>query len=170
MSERLQEAISALQTRFGGEHSRFRGDDRVQISREQIVDAVRALRDQFGFEYLSDLTAVDFWPQMEPRYRVVYQVSSFQHNLRITLFVPISGYEEEIPTIEGVYPSANWHERELYDMFGIRVQGHSDLRRILMPHDWQGHPLRKDYPLGYEEVQFSFNKEEIDKRKPYAKE
>jgi NADH-quinone oxidoreductase subunit C len=82
----------------------------------------------------------------------------------------LNGNAPSLSTIEGVYPNANWHEREIWDMFGIRFEGHSDLRRILMPEDWEGHPLRKDYPLGYEEVQFTFNYDEIDARKPYAKE
>jgi NADH-quinone oxidoreductase subunit C len=90
--------------------------------------------------------------------------------LRIGLRVPISGHNPYIPTLEGLYSNANWREREIWDMFGIRFEGHSDMRRILMPHDWQGHPLRKDYPLGYEEVQFTFNAEEIEQGKPYAKE
>jgi NADH-quinone oxidoreductase subunit C len=84
--------------------------------------------------------------------------------------VPVPGVRPRVATIERLYPNANWRERELFDMFGIDIEGHSDLRRILMPHDWEGHPLRKDYPLGYEEPQFTFNFDEIDVRKPYAKE
>jgi NADH-quinone oxidoreductase subunit C len=75
-----------------------------------------------------------------------------------------------MPSLTGVYLNANWFERELWDMFGIHSEGHPDLRRIIMPADWVGHPLRKDYPLGYEEVQFTFNYEDIDLRKPYARE
>ena len=109
------------------------------------------------------------WPE-EPRFAVVYQLYSLSKNVFLGLRVPLQGDSPELPTVEAVYPNANWHEREIYDMFGIIFRGHSDLRRILLPHDWQGHPLRKDHPLGYEEVQFSFNFDEIERRKRYAKE
>ena len=72
--------------------------------------------------------------------------------------------------LTGVYPAANWFEREAYDLMGIIFEGHPDLRRLLMPDDWDGHPLRKDYPLGYETVQFSFNFDDVDQFKPYARE
>jgi NADH-quinone oxidoreductase subunit C len=84
--------------------------------------------------------------------------------------VPLDGNAPHIETIEKIYPMANWKEREIWDLMGITFDGHSDPRRIVLPADWVGHPLRKDYPLGYEEVQFSFNKEDVDRRKPYAKE
>jgi NADH-quinone oxidoreductase subunit C len=75
-----------------------------------------------------------------------------------------------VKTIEKVYAGANWYEREVWDLFGIQFEGHSDLRRIVMPQDWEGHPLRKDYPVGYEEVQFTFNVDEVQLRKPRGKE
>jgi NADH-quinone oxidoreductase subunit C len=97
-------------------------------------------------------------------------LTSLTQNLVIQVRVPLDGTAPKIPTVSGVFETANWRERELYDMFGIQVEGHPDMRRILMPEDWEGHPLRRDYPLGYEEPQFSFNYKEIDLRKPYVKE
>jgi NADH-quinone oxidoreductase subunit C len=128
------------------------------------------LRDEFGFNLLESETAVDYWPENDPRFHIIYQLLSVQRKERLGLRVEVPGRDPALPTIEGVYPNANWFEREIWDMFGVRFNGHSDLRRILMPFEWEGHPLRKDYPLGYEEVQFTFNFDEIDLRKPYAKE
>ncbi len=170
MNDALQRTIHALHERFGGEISEFRGDQRLTLGAGVIPQVAAALWGEFGFEYLSDLTAVDYWPQLEERFHVVYQFSSLQHNCRLEIRVPVDGDKPSVPTISATYYSANWQEREIFDMFGIHVEGHPDLRRILMPHDWEGHPLRKDYPLGYEEVQFSFNDEEIMQRKPQPKE
>ena len=168
--EHLLQVQKTLAGRFDAETGEFRGDPRLIVTPAQIVEVARALREDFGFEYLSDITGVDYWPQYEPRFHVVYQFSSLKNNCRLEVRVPVSSDEPSVSTISEVYWSANWPERELYDMFGIHIEGHPDLRRILMPHDWQGHPLRKDYPLGYEEVQFSFNFDEIAKRKPRPKE
>jgi NADH-quinone oxidoreductase subunit C len=170
MNDPLNSAVSALTGRFGAEASEFRGQVSLIVSPENLVAVCQALRDQFHFDMLAAQTAVDYWPQQEPRFHVIYQLYSFDHNLRLGLRVPLDGNAPSLSTITRVYPAANWHEREIWDMFGIRFEGHPDLRRILMPYDWEGHPLRKDYPLGYEEVQFSFNYDEIDQRKPYAKE
>ena len=170
MNEHLRSAITALEERLGGQVIEFRDQVTVVIPAEKIQEAGFILRDEFSFEVLTAETAVDYWPQQTPRFHVVYQVRSLQHNLILGFRVALDGNAPSIPTLEGVYANANWFERELWDMFGIRPEGHSDLRRILMPHDWEGHPLRKDYPLGYEEVQYSFNFDEIDQRKPYAKE
>ncbi len=170
MDEHLQSAVDALKERFAAQVSEFRGEVGLFLAPERIVDACRALHDEFSFELLSEETAVDYWPQEMPRFHVVYRVRSLRHNLILGLQVPLNGNAPTIPSIVDVYKNANWFERELWDMFGIHAEGHPDLRRILMPYDWEGHPLRKDYPLGYEEVAFSFNQKEIDDRKPFAKE
>jgi NADH-quinone oxidoreductase subunit C len=116
------------------------------------------------------MTAVDYWPQTSPRFHVIYQLSSLAKNVTVQLRVPVSGDQPKVPTATRVYEVANWRERELMDMFGIEAEGHPDPRRLLLPDDMEGYPLRKDFPLGYEEPQFTFNFEEIDLRKPYAKE
>jgi NADH-quinone oxidoreductase subunit C len=170
MKEQLQTAVTALADLYGAEVVEFRGDVTLVVSAENIVAACQRLRDEYGFDFLEEETAIDYWPEGEPRFQVVYQVYSMQNFLRLGLRVPVSALSPKVPTLEGVYPNANWFEREIWDMFGIHFEGHSDLRRIMMPYDWQGHPLRKDYPLGYEEVQYTFNVKEIDRDKPYAKE
>jgi NADH-quinone oxidoreductase subunit C len=146
---------------------RERGEVGLLLSPERILTACQRLRERHSFDLLIALTAVDYWPH-EPRFALVYKLSSTSGKAVFGLRLPVPGTAAEVPTLENVFPNANWHEREIYDMFGVRFSGHSDLRRILMPHDWEGHPLRKDHPLGYEEVQYTFNFDEIDRRKPYA--
>jgi NADH-quinone oxidoreductase subunit C len=162
--------VDALQARFGADIYAFRGELSLIVKPEQIVELGRALRDEYNYELLVEETGVDYWPQETPRFHIVYRIRSLKNNQIIGVIVPLNGNSPELPSLTGVYANANWFERELWDMFGIRVQNHPDLRRVLMPEDWEGHPLRKDYPLGYEEVQFTFNFDEIDLRKPYAKE
>jgi NADH-quinone oxidoreductase subunit C len=174
MIDQIENAVKTLRQTLGDGFlsvEEFRGQTTLVLDRDHIVEACQTLRDNpvLEFNFLAALTAVDYWPE-EPRFAVVYQLYSMEHKTFLGLRVPLSSESAELPTIETVYPNANWHEREVYDMFGIKYVGHSDLRRILMPHEWEGHPLRKDYPLGYEEVQFSFNFDEIDRRKPYARE
>ena len=170
MNNDLQAAVSVLVERFGAQAKQFRGQTTLVISSEHIFNACQVLHDELDFKLLEDITAVDYWPEQEPRFHVVYQLYSLEKHLRLGLRVPVSGKSPALPSVVELFANANWREREIWDMFGIRFEGHPDLRRILMPHDWQGHPLRKDYPLGYEEVQFSFNAEEIDQDKPYAEE
>jgi NADH-quinone oxidoreductase subunit C len=170
MDNKLEKIVKAAQEAFSITVEEFRGEAHLFVKPEQIAEVLTFLRDEQQFELLSALTAVDYWPQQEPRFHVIYQLTSIAKNLSVQVRVPVPATRPEIPTVTGVFAAANWREREVWDMFGIRFDGHPDLRRILMPADWEGHPLRKDYPLGYEEPQFTFNFEEIDLRKPYAKE
>ena len=169
MNKKLQPSVDDLVKELGATASEYRGDTSLTVPAEKVVAACQQVH-SLGFEMLSALTAVDYWPQENPRFHVIYQFSSVSQNLVLTLRVPVAGINPSLPTVSHIYRNANWRERELWDMFGIKFEGHPDLRRILMPADWEGHPLRKDYPLGYEEPQFTFNFEEINLRKPYAKE
>ena len=170
MLELLQPAVAALQSEFGAEVLEFRDEVTLVVQPTNNIEALTALRDRFGFDFLIDVTAVDYWPAEKPRFHLVYQLLSMKNNsIMLRVRVPLDGSGPTIRTSETVWPSANWYEREVFDMFGIRFEGHSDPRRIIMPHDWEGHPLRIDYPLGYEEVEFTFNYEEIDLRKPHPK-
>lgn len=162
--------VDKLVARFKGEKIEFAGEASAVLTVDKLLEAAKAIRDEFGFDMLSTMTAVDYWPEENPRFHLFYRFNSLPNRMTLNVRVPISALAPVAPTIESVYKSANWNEREVYDMFGIKFEGHSDLRRLLMPEDWQGHPLRKDYPLGYEEPQFSFNFEEIDVRKPHAGE
>jgi NADH-quinone oxidoreductase subunit C len=170
MDKNLEPVVKAIQNTFGATFEEFRGEAHLFVKRERIVEALTMLRDHHRFELLSALTAVDYYPQKNPRFHVVYQLTSLARNLSVQLRVPVSEASPKVPTATRVYHAANWCEREIFDMFGIEFEGHPDPRRILMPEGTEGHPLRKDFPLGYEEPQFTFNFDEIDLRKPYAKE
>ena len=170
MDKKLEKIVQALQENFGSSIEEFRDEVHVFVKAEQIVDALILLRDKYEFELLSAQTATDYFPQMSPRFHVIYQLTSLAKNLSVQLRVPVNGDQPKVPTATRVYEVANWRERELLDMFGIEFEGHPDPRRILMPDGTDGFPLRKDFPLGYEEPQFTFNFDEIDLRKPYAKE
>jgi NADH-quinone oxidoreductase subunit C len=119
--------------------------DTVIVDAAQIVEVCRSLKDQ-GFERLATVTAVDRHPA-EPRFEVVYHLHSIARNERLRLKCRLSSAAAEIDSVVSVWRSANWYEREVFDLFGILFRGHPDLRRIMMPEDWDGHPLRKDYPI-----------------------
>ncbi len=159
-------AIQALVDRYQAQPADFRGQANLIVPPEEIVEISRTLRDDYQFDMLMGITGVDYWPEMEPRFHLVYFYRSLPKEARLILRAPIQGKLPVIHSLVEVYPNANWYEREVWDMLGIRFEGHPDLRRILMPEDWEGHPLRKDYPQGYEEVRFSFNWKELDKKKP----
>jgi NADH-quinone oxidoreductase subunit C len=118
----------------------------VETAPENIVEALTRLKQNLNFERLTSVTGVDRFPA-EPRFEVVYHLQSVAGKSRLRLKTRASGTNPEVPTVTGVYRSAEWYERETYDLFGINFTGHPDMRRIMMPEDWIGHPLRKDYPI-----------------------
>jgi len=118
------------------------------VPAERVVEVARALRErpELRFALLADLTAVDYWPR-EPRFEVTYILVSIEHHMRLRMRVRLPGADPHVATLTGLWPAANWLEREVWDMFGIGFDGHPDLRRLLMPEDWEGFPLRKDFPV-----------------------
>jgi NADH-quinone oxidoreductase subunit C len=137
-----------LEEQFPGKVSDFKGDvpePYGKVDAQAIVEVCRFLRDDAGlkFEVLSDLTALD-WPK-EEKLQVVYHLYSYAQRHQMVLKVDLPRDNPKVATIEGVWKVANWFEREVYDLFGVIFEGHTDLRRIMLPEDWLGHPLRKDY-------------------------
>ena len=150
----LPEALGAIETFAslnarepaaitGGELSR--GEVLIWIRREKIAGVCRYLRDEKQFERLSGLTVVDRHP-IEPRFEVVYLLHSVSRSERLKLKVALPGDAADVESVTSVWPGANWYEREAFDLFGVRFNGHPDLTRIMMPQEWEGHPLRKDFP------------------------
>ena len=130
----------------------------LYVPAESLHDVAGFLRDdpELDFAMLASITGVDYLPR-EPRFEVVYHLLSITHNLRFVLKVQIHEERPELDSVVDLWPTANWHEREAFDFYGIRFRGHPDLTRILLPDDWVGWPLRKDSPLGYQEVAFTHN-------------
>jgi len=127
------------------------GEVTVVVPRDSIVDVCRFLRDQHGFDLLADLCGCDRGPEEDPRFEVNYHLFSTTHYSRLRLKVLLSEDSANVTTVTQIWKTADWHERETYDLVGIIFVGHPDLRRILLPSDFDGHALRKDYPLrGYE--------------------
>jgi len=131
----------------------------IVVPAAALVDAARVLRDtpELNFSFLAEMTAADYWPK-DPRFEVVYHLANIGvkdfprpgspgTGQRLRLKVRVSGAVAELPTIRGIWPNADWYEREVFDLFGVVFAGHPDLRRILMPEDWEGYPARKDYPV-----------------------
>lgn len=153
----------------------FRNEITLIVAPQDVPKMAHYLRETPGliYNYLSDISAVDYYPDINDRpgrFGVSYHLYSLLYNRRIRLKTFVDEDEPVIPTITDLWPVANWLEREVYDMMGIEFSGHPNLKRLLMPADWHGFPHRRDYPLGYETVQFSFNAEEIQKHKPLAED
>lgn len=147
----------------------FRGEKTLIIKKEDVKNICQLLKEDEDLQYnfLTDIVADDMLPDF-PRFAVSYQLNSLVNNHRLRLRTWVEDPEDGPETVGGVWPIGTWLEMEVWDLMGIRFKDNGSLRRLFLPEDWQGHPLRKDYPLGYEEVQFTFNFDEIDAKKPHA--
>jgi NADH-quinone oxidoreductase subunit C len=175
--------IKKLKAKFNGvvgEALEFVGQISVHIDPSRVVEVCLFLRDDpdARFNYLSDLTCVHYPLRKEAPLEMVYNLYSISRNERVRLKASI-GEEAEIESVTSVWPSANWMEREVYDLFGVKFSNHPDLRRILLPPDWEGHPLRKDYPLEFVENQWTakhlpemtdVQREQLEQRRAYGLE
>lgn len=143
----------------------FRGQVSITIGKSRILEICGYLHDNpdLHFDYLVDLCGLDYLGKKEVRFEVVYNLYSMKHRHRIRLKAEVSGDGPAIDSVTPVWRGADWHEREVYDMFGIVFNGHPDLRRVLMPENWEGHPLRKDYPLKGPEKEWQGFIEVLDK-------
>jgi NADH-quinone oxidoreductase subunit C len=143
--------VKKLKAKFGesiGEASEFVGQLSVHVDREQVVAVCDFLKSdkETQFDYLSDVTCVHYPDRVDAPFEMIYNLFSIENNERVRLKVATSG---SVDTVTGVWPAANWLEREVFDLFGVRFNNHPDLRRLLLPPDWEGYPLRKDYPLEF---------------------
>ncbi len=152
MSDELHRVVARLCEVFGPlRWSEFQGQTRVVIPREHLFAALKLLKEELGFDMLIDVTCVDYLyyprPPAEGRFGLVYSLLDTKRNLRVFVRTFLNLPDLEVPSVVPLWEAANWLERELYDMFGIKFTGHPDLRRILLPEGVVDHPLRKDYPL-----------------------
>lgn len=149
MAATLSEIAALLESRFTGRiegRTDFRGETTLSVALGSLHDLLRHCRESLGFDYLCDLSSVDHFGE-DPRFEVVYELYSLQHRNHLRVKARVDEMTAEVPTVTDLWPTADWHEREVFDMMGIRFTGHPDLRRILM---WDGYPyfpLRKDFPL-----------------------
>lgn len=160
--------------RFGDavlEAKEYRGDLAFRVAPQTLPQLAQFLRDDPELQYifLSSITGVDYLGR-EPRFEVVYHLRSFVQQHLVVIKVGLPEDHPHVPSLVPLWTTANFQEREAYDMFGILFDGHPDLQRILLPEDWDGHVQRKTEPLVYEEVAFTFNREDVDAQKPYARE
>ncbi|MEO8574970.1 MAG: NADH-quinone oxidoreductase subunit C [Pyrinomonadaceae bacterium] len=154
MTEKLREFVDKLKSEnldWVSEVIEAHGEVTAIVPRESIVDVCGFLKDQHGFDLLADVCGADRGPEEDPRFEVNYHLFSTHHYNRLRLKVLLSEDDPHVTTVTTLWRTADWHERETFDMFGVIFDGHPDLRRILLPSDFDGHALRKDYPLrGYE--------------------
>lgn len=150
----MSNLLDPLRERFPD--ARWEGAERdgvVNIERSELLDLATACREA-GFEMCADITAVDWYRKRRTRFQLVVNLLSHEHRQRIRITTDVPADDPVVPSLCSVYPGAGFPEREVYDLFGITFEGHPDLTRILMPDDWEGHPLRKDYSVGSVPVRF----------------
>ena len=154
MTEKLREFVEKLKSKnsdWVSEVIEAHGEVTAIVPRESIADACAFLKDHHDFDLLADICGADRGPEEDPRFEVNYHLFSTKHYGRLRLKVLLSEDDPHVTTVTSLWRTADWHERETFDMFGVIFDGHPDLRRILLPSDFDGHALRKDYPLrGYE--------------------
>lgn len=154
MTEKLHGFVDALKEKnadWVADVSEGHGEVTVTVPREAIVDACNFLKHKHDFDLLADLCGGDRGPEEDPRFEVNYHLFSTVHHQRLRLKVLLAEDAASVGSVSDIWRTANWHERETYDLVGVKFEGHPDLRRILLPSDFDGHALRKDYPLrGYE--------------------
>jgi len=127
----------------------FRGDQTITVQKNVLIELFKFLRDdpELDFKFLMDLTAVDYLNRKDSRFEVVYHFYSLKHNHRLRVKVPVSEDDCTIDSVSSLWKTANWYEREVWDLYGIKFNSHPDMRRILLYEEFKGHPLRKDYPI-----------------------
>jgi NADH-quinone oxidoreductase subunit C len=147
-SPRLQYLNETFGAKILDSHA-LHGDETVVIRPEALMEIVRRLKEdlRLDFDFLADITAVDYLEKKQPRFEVVYHLLSLRSHRRLRVKVPVAEGEPEVDSLTPLWKGANWLEREVWDMFGIRFRGHPDLRRILLYEEFRGYPLRKDYPV-----------------------
>jgi NADH-quinone oxidoreductase subunit C len=174
--------VTRLREKFGeaiGDASEFLGQLSIHVGRERVVDVCNALRTdtESPFDYLSDLTCVHWPDNREAPFEVIYNLYSIAKNERVRLKVATN--DEGVGSVTSIWPAAEWPEREVYDLFGVVFHNHPDMRRILLPPDWDGHPLRKDYPLEFIENAWTerhlpeftdVQREQVEQRRTYGLE
>ena len=171
-SEEIVEKIKTDQGKAINSSEVNLGDSVIFVGAERIHDIAEYLKNDpdLNFDYLSNITGADYLnEEREPRFEVVYELHSIEKNHSIRIRVGLDEEDPTIPTVSDLWKGALYPERELFDMFGFNIKGHSNLSRLIMPEEWEGNPLRKDYPLTIEDVTFSHNREfkqDLVKSKP----
>jgi NADH-quinone oxidoreductase subunit C len=177
--------VEEVKAKFGDallHHKEFRGETTLIVDPAKLIEVLLFLRSARGlvYNFLSDISAVDYYPSdygdafktdfRPERFGVSYHIYSMLYNRRLRVKAFAAEEDPKLPSVTPQWPAANWLEREIMDLMGVKFEGHPDKRRLLMPEDWDGHPHRRDYPMGKETVAFSFNIEDIQKNKPSEKE